>query len=46
MLIAGLSIFILLLYIGGVVFVVGILIYLIAKRIEDKTKEDFEKHEN
>ena len=46
MLFAGLGVFVLFLYVGGAVFVVGALIYLIAKRIEDKGKEDFEKREN
>ena len=46
MAIAGISLFIILLYIGGFVFVVGALIYLIAKRIDDKKREDFEKRDN
>mgnify|MGYP007077482424 CR=1 FL=1 len=46
MAIAGISLFILFVYIGGTIFVVGALIYLIAKRIEDRQKEDFEKREN
>ncbi|MCB0401300.1 MAG: hypothetical protein KDD41_04405 [Flavobacteriales bacterium] len=46
MAIAGIGIFILFLYIAGAVFVVGALIYLIVKRIEDKKHEDFEKRDN
>lgn len=46
MAIAGIGIFILLMYLGIAVFVVGALIYLIVKRIDDKGKEDFEKRDN
>ena len=46
MAIAGLGIFMLLLYLGGFIFVVAALIYLIVKRVETKKKEDFEKRNN
>ena len=46
MAIAGLGVFMLLLYIGGFVFVVAALIYFIVKRVEAKKKEDFEKRNN
>ncbi len=46
MAITGIGLFILFLYIGGVIFIVGALIYLIAKRIKDRQKEDFEKRQN
>ena len=44
--IAGFGIFVLLLYIGGAIFVIGALIYLIIKRVEVKKREDFEKRNN
>jgi|GEM_PF-3058728 len=46
MVFAGLGIFMLLLYVGGFVFVVAALIYFIVKRVEAKKNEDFEKREN
>jgi len=46
MMIAGFGIFVLLLYIGGAIFVIGALIYLIIKRVEVKKREDFEKRNN
>lgn len=35
-----------LLYLGGIIFVVVALVYLIAKRVDDKKQEDFEKRDN
>lgn len=35
-----------LLYLGGIIFVVVALVYLIAKRMDDKGREDFEKRDN
>ena len=46
MAIAGLGIFMILLYLGGFIFVVVALIYLIVKRVETKKQEDFEKRNN
>ena len=46
MFIAGLGGFIILLYVLGIVFLAGALIYFIIKRVEDKPKEDFEKRDN
>lgn len=46
MVFAGLGIFMLLLYLGGFVFVVAALIYFIVKRVEAKKNEDFEKRES
>lgn len=46
MAIAGLGIFMILLYVAGFIFVVVALIYLIAKRVDDKKREDFEKRDN
>ena len=46
MAIAGLGIFISLLYLAGFIFVIIALIYLIVKRIETKKQEDFEKRDN
>lgn len=37
---------ILLIYLLGGILVIGILIYLVAKRINDKGKEDFEQRDN
>lgn len=46
MVVAGLGLFMILLYLGGFVFIVGALIYFINKRIKDKKAEDFEKRNN
>lgn len=46
MFIAGISALVLLMYIGGIIFVVVALIYFIVKRIEAKKQEDFEKRDN
>jgi hypothetical protein len=46
MLFAGLGMFVLLLYVGGIIFVISALIYLIVKRIESKKAEDFEKRDS
>lgn len=43
---AGIGIFMILLYGVGFIFVLVALIYLIAKRIDDKKREDFEKRSN
>ena len=44
--ITGVSIFILLLYVSGIVFAIVALIYFIIKRVEAKKKEDFQKRNN
>ncbi len=44
--IVGLSVFVLLLYVGGFVFALIALIYFIVKRVEAKKNEDFEKRNN
>jgi uncharacterized BrkB/YihY/UPF0761 family membrane protein len=46
MVVSGLGIFVLFLYVGGFLFIIGALIYFINKRIKDKEKEDFEKRNN
>ena len=46
MVIAGLGVFMLLLYLGGIIFVIAAFIYLIVKRVEAKKKENFEKRNN
>jgi len=43
---AGLGILVLLLYVGGIIFVIAALIYFIVKRVEAKKNEDFEKRNN
>jgi len=43
MLIAGVSILILLMSVGGFIFVLVALIYIIRKRMKEKQSEDFEK---
>ena len=42
----GVGALVIFVYIFGFIFVVGALIYLVAKRINDKQKEDFEKRDN
>lgn len=44
--IIGLSVFVLLLYVGAFVFALIALIYLIVKRVEAKKNEDFENRNN
>ena len=46
MLAAGLGALVLLLYIGGFIFVLVTLVYIIVKRIKEKKKEDFEKRDS
>lgn len=43
---AGLSLFVLFLYLLGIIFVIAALIYFIVKRVEAKKNEDFEKRDN
>lgn len=42
----GLSVFVLLLYVGAFVFALVALIYFVIKRVEAKKKEDFENRDN
>ncbi|MEZ5010957.1 MAG: hypothetical protein R2744_04840 [Bacteroidales bacterium] len=37
---------IILLYLLGIIFVLGIIIYLIVRRIEERDRETFEKRDN
>jgi uncharacterized BrkB/YihY/UPF0761 family membrane protein len=46
MVVAGVGLFMILLYVGSFIFIVGALIYFIKKRIKDKKEEDFEKRNN
>ena len=46
MIFAGLSVFMVLLYVAGLVFVIIALIYFIVKRVEAKKDEDFENRNN
>ncbi len=39
-------IFILFLYFFGIIATIAIIIYLIVKRVDDKSKEEFEKRDN
>lgn len=43
---AGIGIFIIFLYVGVAIFILGALIYFINKRIKDKKGEDFEVRDN
>ena len=46
MMVAGLGIFMFLLYVGGFIFVIAALVYLIVKRSDAKKYERFEKRNN